>query len=69
MNYNEMNARGLYSSNTNTVLKATNILECNERPKMSGETDEAISIIEINRYWIHKVAWVPKIAPENEEKS
>jgi hypothetical protein len=62
-----MNAKGLYSSNTKTVLKATHILECNERPKMSGETDEAISIIEINRYWIQKVPWVPKIAPENEK--
>jgi phage/plasmid-associated DNA primase len=41
---NEINARGLYSSNTKTILKATHILECNERPKMSGETDEAIAM-------------------------
>jgi phage/plasmid-associated DNA primase len=39
---NEINARGLYSGNTKTQLKATHILECNTKPKMSGETDDAI---------------------------
>ncbi len=41
---NEINARGLYSSKTKTLLKATHILECNERPKISGETDDAIAM-------------------------
>lgn len=39
---NEVNARGLHSTNTRTNLKGTHILECNQKPKMSGETDDAI---------------------------
>ena len=37
----EINARALYSSNTKTSLRATHILECNKKPKMSGEANEA----------------------------
>jgi phage/plasmid-associated DNA primase len=40
----KINARGIYERNTNTMLKGTNILECNEKPKMSGKSDEAISM-------------------------
>jgi phage/plasmid-associated DNA primase len=38
----KINARGLYSSNTDCLLRATHILECNEVPKITGETDQAI---------------------------
>ena len=38
----EINARGLYSSDTKTNLKGTNCLECNKKPDMSGEIDNAI---------------------------
>lgn len=34
---NKINARGIYSSNTDVNLKATHILECNDRPKISNE--------------------------------
>ena len=38
----EINARGLYSGNTTTNLKASNILECNKKPKMSGDVEDAM---------------------------
>ena len=34
-------ARMNYSNDTKCNLKATHILECNERPKLSGEIDDA----------------------------
>jgi phage/plasmid-associated DNA primase len=39
---NSINARALYSKNTTTHLKATNFLECNSRPTISGDTDDAL---------------------------
>lgn len=38
----EINARLNYSNNTKCNLKATHILECNERPKLSGKIDDAV---------------------------
>jgi phage/plasmid-associated DNA primase len=38
----EINARGLYSSNTKVILRAVHILEANKVPKISGETDNAL---------------------------
>ena len=38
----EINSRGLYSSDTTTNMKCTSVLECNTKPKMSGEIDNAI---------------------------
>ena len=35
-------ARGLYSSKTEQVLRATHIVECNERPKISGDIGNAL---------------------------
>ena len=37
-----INARGLYSSNTRTILHQLMILECNERPAISGRSDKAL---------------------------
>ena len=37
-----INARMNYSNDTKTVLQATHILECNERPKLSGRVDDAV---------------------------
>ena len=37
-----INARMNYSNDTRTVLVATHILECNERPKFSGRVDDAV---------------------------
>lgn len=37
-----INARLNYSNNTKTILCATHILECNERPKLSGRVDDAV---------------------------
>lgn len=45
----EINARELYSKKTVTKLKGTHILECNKRPKISGETDPAIQMRLINQ--------------------
>jgi phage/plasmid-associated DNA primase len=41
---NEINARGLFSSNTKTKLKGTHILECNTKPRMNGETDQSMQM-------------------------
>jgi len=38
----ELNARGLYSSNTKVILRALHLLEANKVPKISGETDNAL---------------------------
>ncbi len=38
----EINARLNYSNNTKCNLKATHILEWNERPKLSGKIDDAV---------------------------
>jgi hypothetical protein len=38
----EINARGLHSSDTTTHLRATHFLECNTKPDMSGDIDDAI---------------------------
>ena len=38
----EINARGLNSSDTTTYLRATHFLECNTKPDMSGDIDDAI---------------------------
>jgi phage/plasmid-associated DNA primase len=38
----EINARLNYSNDTKCNLKATHILECNERPKLSGKIDDAV---------------------------
>jgi phage/plasmid-associated DNA primase len=38
----ELNARGIYSSNTKVILRALWILEANKVPKISGETDNAL---------------------------
>jgi phage/plasmid-associated DNA primase len=40
----EINARGLYSSNTTCNLRGTHFLECNTKPDMSGEIDDAITM-------------------------
>lgn len=40
----QINARGLFSTKTTTILKGTHILECNNRPKISGESDKAIQM-------------------------
>lgn len=37
-----INARGLYSSRTKTILHQLMILECNERPAISGRSDKAL---------------------------
>ena len=37
-----VNARMNYSNDTKTVLVGTHILECNERPKLSGRVDDAV---------------------------
>ena len=37
-----INARGLYSSRTETHIHATTILQCNQRPKITGNCDNAI---------------------------
>lgn len=37
----EINARMNYSNNTRTKLKATHILECNERPQIAGRIDNS----------------------------
>ena len=37
-----INARGLYSSKTKIHLHSTTILQCNQRPKMSGRGDNAM---------------------------
>lgn len=37
-----INARMNYSNDTKTLLCATHILECNERPKLSGRVDDAV---------------------------
>lgn len=37
-----LNARMNYSNDTKTVLVGTHILECNERPKLSGRVDDAV---------------------------
>ena len=37
----EINARVNYSNDTKTLLSATHILECNERPKLCGRVDDA----------------------------
>ena len=39
---NLIHARGIYSSNTDTHLKGSHFLECNSKPDMSGEIEEAI---------------------------
>jgi len=39
---NEINARLNHSNNTTTQLKGTHILECNEKPNLSGEITDAI---------------------------
>jgi phage/plasmid-associated DNA primase len=38
----QINARGLYQTNTNTHLRGTHIIECNKKPRMSGEVNDAI---------------------------
>jgi P4 family phage/plasmid primase-like protien len=38
----KINARMNYSNNTNTYLKATHIMECNEKPLISGKIDDAV---------------------------
>jgi phage/plasmid-associated DNA primase len=38
----EINARGLFASDTKTNLKGTHFLECNTKPDMSGDIDDAI---------------------------
>jgi phage/plasmid-associated DNA primase len=38
----EINARGIYSSNTKTNLKGTHIEECNAKPKIDGEVNDAL---------------------------
>ncbi len=38
----KINARALYSTNTDTNLKGTHIMECNEKPLMRGQIDKAI---------------------------
>ena len=40
---NEINARANFSNDTKTYLKGTHILECNEKPMMSGNIDKAIT--------------------------
>lgn len=40
----QVNARGIFSTETKTNLKGTHILECNNRPKISGETDKAMQM-------------------------
>ena len=40
----EINARGLYSSVTTTNLRGTHFLECNTKPDMSGDIDDAITM-------------------------
>jgi len=37
-----VNARMNYSNDTKTILVGTHILECNERPKLSGRVDDAV---------------------------
>jgi phage/plasmid-associated DNA primase len=39
---NEINARLNHSNDTQTILKATHIMEANERPKLSGKINDAI---------------------------
>ncbi len=36
-----INARGLYKSDTDTILSGTYIMECNDRPLISGKLDDA----------------------------
>ena len=39
---NVINARQLYSSNTNVRMKQVQILECNKKPQLSGKIDESV---------------------------
>lgn len=39
---NTINARQLYSSNTNVRMKQVQILECNKKPQLSGKIDESV---------------------------
>ena len=40
---NKINARAIYCIDSDTILKGTHIMECNEKPLMSGQTNEGIT--------------------------
>jgi len=39
---NEISARGLYNSNTKTLLNCVSIVECNKKPLLSGRMDASV---------------------------